>query len=70
MLGLHPPLCRSWVFIIFVACVMSVNAVLKIVDAAANLPGLALVASFLSPFIYIIAVLPVLPVLVPNRLRA
>jgi hypothetical protein len=66
MLKLPPPLYRPRAFIIFIAYIMSVNAVLGIVDAAANLLGLALVLPFLSPLLYIIAVLPVLA---PNRLR-
>jgi Na+-transporting methylmalonyl-CoA/oxaloacetate decarboxylase gamma subunit len=45
---------------------MSVNAVLGMVDAAANLLGLALVLLFLSLLLYIIANLPVLA---PNRLQ-
>ena len=66
MLKLPPPLYKPRAFIIFVACIISVNAVLGTVNAAANLFRLALVLPFLFLLLHIIAVLSVL---VSNRLR-
>lgn len=57
MLELLPPLYRPRALIILAVCVMSMNAVLRLVDAATDLLSLVLVPPLLSPFLPIVAVL-------------
>jgi hypothetical protein len=60
VLELPPPLCRPRALIILVVCIIIINAVLRLVNAAADLVGLLLVPLLLSPLVPIIAVLRVL----------